>query len=358
MTSLFGKRGKLETAVPNVDREEHRAVLQRDNFYLKYNIDTILNKLLAARKSPTDICINLPRDEIVYVCMASREVLMSQPSLVELEAPVKICGDTHGQFYDLLRIYEYGGFPPQANYLFLGDYVDRGRHNIETAVLQLAFKIKYPENFFILRGNHESAGVNGHYGFADECKRRYDLKLWKTFSDTFNCLPPCAIVSDKIICMHGGISPEITSLEQLRRIVRPTEIPNGGLLADLLWSDPDKDVVGWSESSRGVGYSFGPDVITKFLQKFDLDLIARAHQVVEDGYEFCAKRQCVTIFSAPNYCGAQDNAGAIMTVDENLLCSFQILKGSTTEHKYPRWQNNVSGKKAPVRQARTPFAIA
>jgi hypothetical protein len=96
--------------------------------------------LPSARKSPTDIVIKLPREEIVYVCMAAREVLMSQPSLVELEAPVKICGDTHGQFYDLLRIYEYGGFPPEANYLFLGDYVDRGKHNIETAVLQLAFK--------------------------------------------------------------------------------------------------------------------------------------------------------------------------------------------------------------------------
>ncbi|KAI5449044.1 type 1 serine/threonine-protein phosphatase catalytic subunit glc7 [Naganishia albida] len=343
MTSLLGQRGTLEAATPNVDREERRAVTERDNFFLKYNIDTILKKLLAARTSPTDININLARDEIVYVCMAAREVLLSQPSLVELEAPVKICGDTHGQFYDLLRIYEYGGFPPEANYLFLGDYVDRGKHNIETATLQLAYKIKYPENFFILRGNHESAGVNARYGFADECKRRYDLKLWKTFSDCFNTLPPVALVSDKIICMHGGISPEITSLEQIRRIARPTELPDGGLLADLLWSDPDKNVVGWAESPRGIGYSFGPDVITKFLQKFDLDLIARAHQVVEDGYEFCAKRQCVTIFSAPNYTGLQDNAAAIMTVDENLLCSFQILKGSTTDLKFPRFQNNLSG---------------
>ncbi|GHJ90338.1 hypothetical protein NliqN6_6740 [Naganishia liquefaciens] len=287
--------------------------------------------------------------------MAAREVLMSQPSLVELEAPVKICGDIHGQFYDLLRLFEYGGFPPEANYLFLGDYVDRGKHNIETAVLMLAYKIKYPENFFILRGNHECAGVNSRYGFSDECKRRYDLKLWKTFCDVFNCLPPVGLVSDKIICMHGGLSPEITSLETIRRIVRPTEIPDGGLLCDILWSDPDRDVVGWAESGRGAGYSFGADVITKFCSKFDIDLIARAHQVVQDGYEFFAKRQLVTLFSAPNYTYGQDNAAGIMTVDENLLCSFQILKGATSDYKFPRWGMNMHGKRAPVTQPKTAF---
>lgn len=155
-------------------------------------------------------------------------------------------------------------------------------------------------------------------------KRRYNIKLWKTFTDCFNCLPVAAIVDEKIFCCHGGLSPDLHSMEQIRRIQRPTDVPDQGLLCDLLWSDPDKDVMGWGENDRGVSYTFGADVVAKFLHKHDLDLICRAHQVVEDGYEFFAKRQLVTLFSAPNYCGEFDNAGAMMSVDETLMCSFQV----------------------------------
>ncbi|SMY19376.1 unnamed protein product [Zymoseptoria tritici ST99CH_1A5] len=265
-------------------------------------------------------------DSSKYLCTKAREIFISQPILLELEAPIKICGDIHGQYYDLLRLFEYGGFPPEANYLFLGDYVDRGKQSLETICLLLAYKIKYPENFFILRGNHECASINRIYGFYDECKRRYNIKLWKTFTDCFNCLPIAAIIDEKIFTMHGGLSPDLNSMEQIRRVMRPTDIPDCGLLCDLLWSDPDKDITGWSENDRGVSFTFGPDVVSRFLQKHDMDLICRAHQVVEDGYEFFSKRQLVTLFSAPNYCGEFDNAGAMMSVDESLLCSFQILK--------------------------------
>jgi len=226
----------------------------------------------------------------------------------------------------LLRLFEYGGFPPEANYLFLGDYVDRGKQSLETVCLLLAYKVKFPENFFLLRGNHECASINRIYGFYDECKRRYSIKLWKTFTECFNTLPVSAVVDEKILCMHGGLSPELKSFDQVRRIMRPTDVPDSGLLCDLLWSDPDKDISGWGENDRGVSYTFGADVVTKFLNKHDLDLICRAHQVVEDGYEFFARRQLVTLFSAPNYCGEFDNAGAMMSVDDTLMCSFQILK--------------------------------
>ena len=197
---------------------------------------------------------------------------------------------------------------------------------METICLLLAYKIKYPENFFILRGNHECASINRIYGFYDECKRRYNVKLWKTFTECFKCLPVAAIVDEKIFCMHGGLSPELEDMDQIRRVKRPTDVPDMGLLCDLLWSDPDKDINGWGENDRGVSFTFGKDIVASFLRKHDLDLICRAHQVVEDGYEFFAKRQLVTIFSAPNYCGEFDNAGAMMTVDETLMCSFQILR--------------------------------
>lgn len=186
----------------------------------------------------------------------------------------------HGQYYDLLRLFEYGQFPPDSNYLFLGDYVDRGKHNIETICLLLAYKIKYPENFFLLRGNHESAAINRVYGFYDECKRRYNIKLWKVFTECFNCLPVAALIDDKIFCMHGGLSPELMSLDQIRKINRPTDVPDSGLLCDLLWSDPMKDTTGWGENERGVSFVFGSDIVKAFLNKHDLDLICRAHQVV------------------------------------------------------------------------------
>lgn len=144
--------------------------------------------------------------------------------VLKLHLLEQICGDIHGQYYDLLRLFEYGGFPPEANYLFLGDYVDRGKQSLETICLLLAYKIKYPENFFILRGNHECASINRIYGFYDECKRRYNIKLWKTFTDCFNCLPIAAIIDEKIFTMHGGLSPDLNSMEQIRRVMRPTDV--------------------------------------------------------------------------------------------------------------------------------------
>src|SRR3989338_9775008 len=293
---------------------------------MSLDVDGIIEKLLEVRGSRTGKQVQLPENDVKNLALKAREVIMSQSPLLELEAPIKICGDIHGQYYDLLRLFEDGGFPPDANYLFLGDYVDRGKQSLETICLLLAYKIKYPENFFILRGNHECASINRIYGFYDECKRRYNIKLWKTFTDCFNCLPIAAIIDEKIFCMHGGLSPDLKTMEQIRRIVRPTDVPDNGLLCDLLWSDPDKDIQGWGENDRGVSYTFGSDVVAGFLKRQDLDLICRAHQVVEDGYEVFAQRQLVTLFSAPNYCGEFDNAGAMMSVDETLMCSFQILK--------------------------------
>jgi serine/threonine-protein phosphatase PP1 catalytic subunit len=295
---------------------------------------SVAARLLGLRGSPPGTTASLAEHEIKLLCQKARPILLDQPMLLELEAPIKICGDIHGQFADLLRLFEYGGFPPEANYLFLGDYVDRGKQSIETICLLLAYKIQYPDNFFILRGNHESAGINRIYGFYDECKRRYSIKLWKVFSDIFNCLPAAALIDEKILCMHGGLSPELRSLEQIAAMARPCDVPDLGLLCDLLWSDPDATISGWGENDRGVSFVFGADVVTHFLETHDLDLLVRAHQVVEDGYEFFAGRRLVTLFSAPNYCGEFDNAGGMISVDEDLMCSFQILKPSSRSTRF------------------------
>mmetsp|Transcript_56594 Transcript_56594/g.143234 ORF Transcript_56594/g.143234 Transcript_56594/m.143234 type:complete len:303 (-) Transcript_56594:206-1114(-) len=293
------------------------------------DVERILAQLLEVRTCRSGKMVQLTEGEICGLCIWSRDIFMEQPTLLELECPIKICGDVHGQYSDLLRLFECGGFPPEANYLFLGDYVDRGKQSLETICLLFAYKVKYPENFFLLRGNHECASINRIYGFYDECKRRYSIRLWKTFTDCFNCVPVSAVVDDKILCMHGGLSPELSNLEQIKRIVRPTDVPDTGLLCDLLWSDPEKEISGWGENDRGVSFTFGPDVVQSFLRKHGLDLVCRAHQVVEDGYEFFSRRALVTLFSAPNYCGEFDNAGAIMTVDENICCAFQILRPLT-----------------------------
>ncbi|XP_010455531.1 PREDICTED: serine/threonine-protein phosphatase PP1 isozyme 6-like [Camelina sativa] len=303
-------------------------------------LDDIIRRLLATNNGRTVKQAQITEAEIRQLCLASKEVFLSQPNLLELEAPIKICGDVHGQFPDLLRLFEYGGYPPAANYLFLGDYVDRGKQSIETICLLLAYKVKYKFNFFLLRGNHECASINRVYGFYDECKRRYNVRLWKTFTECFNCLPVSALIDDKILCMHGGLSPDIKSLDDIKRIPRPIDVPDQGILCDLLWADPDGEIQGWGENDRGVSYTFGADKVAEFLQTHDLDLVCRAHQVVEDGYEFFAKRQLVTIFSAPNYCGEFDNAGAMMSVDDSLTCSFQILKASEKKGRFG-FNNNV-----------------
>eukprot|EP01129_Flabellula_baltica_P011132 TRINITY_DN480_c0_g1_i2.p1 TRINITY_DN480_c0_g1~~TRINITY_DN480_c0_g1_i2.p1 ORF type:complete len:308 (+),score=50.56 TRINITY_DN480_c0_g1_i2:13-936(+) len=292
------------------------------------DVDEIIEKLLEVRGSHPGHHVDLGEYKIRGLCHKAREVFLSQPVLLDLVAPIKICGDIHGQYYDLLSLFECGGYPPESNYLFLGDYVDRGRQSLETICLLLAYKIKYPENFFLLRGNHECAQITKIYGFYEECKSRYNVKLWRTFVDCFNCLPIAAIIDDKIFCMHGGLSRDLDSMDQIRRVYRPTEIPENGLLCDLLWADPDGSVEDWERNDRGVSYIFGEEVVDQFLERHELDLICRAHQVVEDGYEFFANRQLVTLFSAPNYCGEFDNAAAMMIVDDALMCSFQILRQS------------------------------
>ena len=267
----------------------------------------------------------LSEDELKYLCIKSMEIFMQESSFLELTAPIIICGDIHGQYRDLIHLFDFGGSPQKKQYLFLGDYVDRGKNSIECISLLLAYKVKYPKNIYLLRGNHESEMINRTYGFFDECRRRYNLRTWKIFSDCFNWLPIAALVNERILCMHGGISPDLQSLNNIKQIVRPTEVPDKGLLCDLLWSDPEKGAEDWASNSRGISVLFNENLVEKALDELDIDLICRAHQVVEDGYKFFAQRKLVTVFSAPNYCGEFDNSGAFMIVNKDLMCGFKVL---------------------------------
>lgn len=297
------------------------------NSGITLNIDEVIQRLLdAGYRGRTSKHVCLKNNEIALICQTAREIFLAQPIVLDLSPPVKVVGDVHGQYGDLIRMFDMCGFPPSSNFLFLGDYVDRGKQSLETILLLLCYKIKYPENFFLLRGNHECANVTRVYGFYDECKRRCNIKTWKIFIDTFNTLPIAAIVAQKIFCVHGGLSPSLTNMNELRSIQRPTDVPDYGLLNDILWSDPADTENEWEDNERGVSYCFNKVAINKFLSKFGFDLVCRAHIVVEDGYEFFNDRTLVTVFSAPNYCGEFDNWGAVMSVSDDLLCSFELLK--------------------------------
>eukprot|EP00928_Gymnodinium_smaydae_P035905 TRINITY_DN2517_c0_g1_i2.p1 TRINITY_DN2517_c0_g1~~TRINITY_DN2517_c0_g1_i2.p1 ORF type:complete len:350 (+),score=74.35 TRINITY_DN2517_c0_g1_i2:155-1204(+) len=296
------------------------------------DVDVILDQLLLLKtRHASSQSHTFDVEVLKLLCTRAREIFAEQDMLLELEAPLHLCGDIHGQFHDLLRIFEHCGAPPQADYLFLGDYVDRGRRSLETIIMLFAYKVKYTDNFFLLRGNHETPAISRIYGFYDECKRRYSVGLWKVFMDVFNCLPVCAVIDRRIICMHGGLSDQMLSpgqsvIEQIKAVPRPADIPDCGFLCDLLWSDPSPEVTGFHPNDRGVSVQFGVDVVHAFLHKEDMDLVVRAHQVVEDGYEFFADRRLVTLFSAPNYCGEFDNAAAVLAISEQLKCMFTVLK--------------------------------
>lgn len=286
---------------------------------------TLLHLVTQRDKKPGKLT-PLPEQHVNALCLHMKEVFANENVLLRLNAPIIIAGDIHGQFEDLLRAFEVGGYPPKARYLFLGDYVDRGKYSVESICLLFALKIKYPNCVYLLRGNHEDASLNRVYGFYDECKRKYNVKLWKTFVDVFNWMPISALIEDKILCFHGGLSPDLHNVSQIESIQRPGKIPDSGIMCDLLWADPEPGITGFGPNDRGISYVFGPDVVKSFTERNNLDLICRAHQVVEDGYEFFAQRKLVTIFSAPNYDNAFTNSAALLAVDKNLVCSIHVLE--------------------------------
>ena len=291
------------------------------------NISKIIKKLKKARKGAICQELTIREGECDYVIDKAYQILKNEDSMLRITAPLYICGDIHGQYYDLLRVFDILDYPPKSKFLFLGDYVDRGKQSLECLLLLLCLKIKYPSKIFLLRGNHESEALNKIYGFYDECKRRISVKCFKKITNLFNILPITALIEDNILCMHGGLSKDLNKIEQLNKIARPTEIPDEGLLCDLVWSDPSDELSeNFGENERNISVTFSKNVVEEFTEKNGLDLICRAHQVVEEGFQFFAGMKLITIFTAPNYAGEFDNNGGILEVGEDLLCKMHVLR--------------------------------
>lgn len=260
----------------------------------------------------------LPEKDIVALCKSAKEILGAESNVQPVRCPVTICGDIHGQFYDLLELFRIGGDCPSTNYLFMGDYVDRGYYSLEVVTLLVALKVRFKDRITILRGNHESRQITQVYGFYDECLRKYgNANVWNCFTELFDYLPMTALVEEKIFCLHGGLSPSIDTLDHARALDRLQEVPHEGPMCDLVWSDPD-DRCGWGISPRGAGYTFGQDITEQFNHTNGLQFVARAHQLVMEGYQWTHSRGVCTIFSAPNYCYRCGNQAAIMEVDERV----------------------------------------
>lgn len=282
------------------------------------------------------------QDALIIIHQAT-ECFRKERNLLELKDPVTVVGDIHGQFYDFIRILELGGDLERTKYLFLGDYVDRGAFSLEVILLLYSIKLNYPKNIFMIRGNHECRQMTAFFNFRAECLAKYDLEIYDAVMDSFDGLPLACIVNNKFIAIHGGISPELTTLEDISRISRFTEPPRQGLFCDLLWSDPVENDTGHSTERfklnevRGCSIYFGQLAVNTFLKRNRLLSVLRAHEAQLDGYKMHrwngnSEFPCViTVFSAPNYCDVYNNKGAMLKFENNTL---NIQQFNYTEHPY------------------------
>ncbi|KAI9842649.1 MAG: hypothetical protein M1837_007016 [Sclerophora amabilis] len=356
-------------------------------------------------------CRPIPESQVRELCHKARELLIEEGNVVGVDAPVTICGDIHGQFHDLMELFRVGGDVPDTNYLFMGDFVDRGFYSLESFLLLLCLKVRYPDRITLIRGNHESRQITTVYGFYDECLRKYgSANVWRYCCEVFDYLalgalvmgaassvqpsgenpnfaagpeaPEQATEDDEIeieilsssgdvitreprrhrgqapggeksgspgaspklgtrartgppgsgasgesggslgntggavLCVHGGLSPLVETVDKIRLLDRKQEVPHEGAMCDLLWSDPD-EIDGWGLSPRGAGFLFGADIVKHFNHRNDLSLIARAHQLVMEGFREMFDASIVTVWSAPNYCYRCGNVAAILELGED-----------------------------------------
>lgn len=269
------------------------------------------------------------QDEIKEVCQNAVDVLNTQPTILKINEPVILIGDIHGSFDDLARIIKLFGKPSKTKYLFLGDYVDRGEYSVPVILYLLACACKYPDNVWLIRGNHEFSHINKVYGFFDEIiNSGFTEIVWEYFQEVFYYLPLAAIVMNSIFCVHGGLSPSLIKLRTLEELQRP--IPNYinlPLVSDLVWSDPTEDNIEFAANQRGSGVLFGNSSVARFLESNNLQLIVRGHQCNANGVHSFSKNQGVTVFSCSDYSGIDKNkCGALQVKSLNEINIYSLTK--------------------------------
>lgn len=263
--------------------------------------------------------------EICYICDRAIDIMILESNIRRISRNVTVVGDIHGQFSDLLHIFQAYGSPEHNSYVFLGDYVDRGENSLECIMLLLVYKIMYPDNISLIRGNHEQKAINKVYGFYDEvCAKYGGHKVWDAINGVFPHFNLGCIIDDRYLCIHGGISPRIT-INKLERADRFEKITDESIINDIIWSDPYYKQ-GFAPNPRGSGFLFGEDILKQFLIFNNLEMIVRSHQLAIEGYKWDFEGHCLTIWSAPDYMGKCSNPASVLFIEKDVPISSRSLK--------------------------------
>ncbi|XP_953085.1 serine/threonine phosphatase, putative [Theileria annulata] len=384
---------RLEEEGRKINKPEARSSLHWQN----ENPDTIYDRIIMKLLNPNELkfqkdsSFSISYKDINTLLNTVYHIIKEEETVLNLRAPIKIYGDIHGQYHDLTRLFKLYKSPldeylaealclegdiESNDYLFLGDYVDRGFNSLEVICLLFALKCKYPAQIHLIRGNHEDPAINAVYGFQNECARRLNedvdnpFSCWNAFNKIFELLPLGAIIEGRILCVHGGIGKSIERIDDIRSLKRPISVipipesPEDQLLLDLLWSDPtDNDSMLGTVPNEirdpdraGFIVKFGPDRVLKFLTNNDLQLIIRAHECVMDGFERFAGGRLITLFSATNYCNHHKNAGALLFIRRDLTIVPKLIYPSQDETSYDSWDMRMSDTRPPTPPRSTPMA--